>query len=226
MKPEDKIGEIHGDLIIIEIDRKWKHGTNKIYKCKCTKCGKIGIYAWSDIKKNPTCHHLNVKGYIYNPTFKWKNERLGQIFSSMKDRCYNPKCPSYRWYGNKNINIFDLWMERPEEFEIWAFSNGYNDNLSIDRIDPNKDYCPENCRWITLKENSRFKSSTNRISVDGEVHSGHEWGHLLGIGTNTINVYMRKYGEEKTVEFIKRFINNPTKKEKRNPRQSYFDIYM
>ncbi|WP_196037370.1 hypothetical protein [Anaerotruncus colihominis] len=81
------------------------------------------------------------------------NTRLYTIYCGMKLRCYNPKAINYKHYGAKGISICEEWLENFETFYSWAVSNGYSDNLEIDRIDPTKGYCPQNCRWVSKAEN-------------------------------------------------------------------------
>lgn len=66
------------------------------------------------------------------------------------------------------------WIDDPASFEEWAYKNGYKNNLTIDRINEDRNYCPDNCRWITLEENSRFKSTTNYITATVTL-SGKQW---------------------------------------------------
>lgn len=82
--------------------------------------------------------------------------RLYTIFSGMKQRCYNQNCDAYRFYGAKGIVICDEWMGEHglSLFMEWALSNGYEENLTIDRINARGPYSPDNCRWITQSENS------------------------------------------------------------------------
>ena len=90
-----------------------------------------------------------------------RNTRLYKTWAQMKSRCYNKNESGYKWYGAKGIKVFDEWHTY-SNFAKWAKINGYNDNLTIDRIDPAKDYSPANCQWITLQENAR--KATNRAS--------------------------------------------------------------
>lgn len=173
-----------------------------LYKGECIYCGTIcNRLHIRMIKDTKECHHL------FN---KWENSRIGQIFTLMCRRCYNPKSRDYRWYGAKGIKICDEWLNNPSLFEQWALANGYQDNLTIDRIEENGDYAPGNCMWTTAQENSAYKSTTNYISVNNECRSGKEWARELNMGINSINIMIRKYGEDLTIKFIKLRIENPS----------------
>jgi hypothetical protein len=168
-----------------------------LYFADCSVCGKTVEKRLITLQKNNiVCNHNN---RIYNI----KNKRIKRIFKHMIERCYNPKNKNYKFYGGLGIKIYEEWMKNPESFEIWAVSSGYSYNLTIDRIDGYKWYCPENCRWITLEENVRDKKSTRYIDIDNLHLSGRQWAEKLGTGTNFINTYFRNNGEEATVEYIK-----------------------
>jgi hypothetical protein len=104
--------------------------------------------------------------------------------------------------------------------------NGYEANLTIDRIDSTKDYCPDNCRWVTLEDNAKYKSTTRVLDVDGELHTGRDWAVKLGLGVNMINNYVRRYGEDNTKQFIKRVLKNPDKVNSRQGKQTLYNLYM
>ena len=83
------------------------------------------------------------------------HKRLYRIYSNAKQRCYNPNNPRYNCYGGKGITICDEWLNDFKSFYIWSVSNGYTDELTLDRLDAEKGYSPQNCRWITKAENSK-----------------------------------------------------------------------
>lgn len=78
-------------------------------------------------------------------------KRLRRIFHGMKNRCGNPNDPNYHNYGGRGVKICDAWLNSVDKFIVWALSNGYDNTLSIDRIDVNGDYDPSNCRWVDMK---------------------------------------------------------------------------
>lgn len=121
-------------------------------------------------------NHGNFKhGYTYI-------DRLYRIWHNMKDRCYNPKNKKYVYYGGKGITVCDEWKNDFIKFRNWALNNGYQDNLTIDRIDSNKSYYPENCQWVTLSENTIRSNNKNKtykaISSNGEEFIIHEYANF------------------------------------------------
>lgn len=124
------------------------------------------------------------------------NKRLNRIYANMKDRCYNPNRPSYKDYGARGITICKEWLDKeivcyPSTkgwlaFEKWALSNGYADNLTIDRIDNNKGYSPENCRWTTHKVQSNNNRHNRLITYKGKTQTMVQWSEELKISYETL----------------------------------------
>lgn len=153
----------------------------------------------------------------------WENRRLSKIYHDMIRRCYNPDDKSYRWYGEKGVRVCDEWLNSPGAFQGWAFASGYNDTLTIDRRDANKDYCPENCHWRSGVDNAKFKSTTTMLVVNGVPHTGREWADELHISTNTINRMLREYPTGSVTEFIRRRLHDPERQ--CPPGSSWFQVY-
>lgn len=82
---------------------------------------------------------------------------LRRRFYNIKSRCYNENCPNYIYYGARNIKICDEWLNDINYFIDWSINNGFKKELTIDRIDVNKDYCPTNCRWVDRKVQANNK---------------------------------------------------------------------
>ena len=107
--------------------------------------------------------------------------RLGRIYHNMKTRCTNPNYDKYKWYGGKGITICEEWMNSYDRFEEWALSHGYKDDLTLDRIDPDGNYTPDNCRWIDRKEQANNRTSNHFITYNGKTQTIQQWSEELGI---------------------------------------------
>lgn len=139
-----------------------------------------------------------------NTTHGLSKTRLYKIFQYMKQRCYNPKKKEYKNYGGRGITICEEWLNDFINFYNWAICNDYNDDLTIDRIDVNKNYCPENCRWITKTLQNKNTRYTDKIKEGNEVLSLNDWVKKHKISKSTIYHYMQKgMTKEQAINFIK-----------------------
>lgn len=128
------------------------------------------------------------------------NTRLNKVYRSMLERCNNPACKTYRLYGARGITVCDEWTKDYKAFYDWSIKNGYKRGLSIDRIDNDKGYCPENCRWTTAKVQTNNRRNTIRIEFRGTVKPAIEWAEETGIPyTTIINRYHRGLPAEKVL---------------------------
>ena len=195
------IGDVVYNWKILEVRKIPKRGI--VYDIECINCGFIRkAVSTNRIRLTRNCKFHNRSTSIVSST------KLRRIFKGIKIRCYDSENKAYKWYGGKGIKICDEWLEDSNNFINWSLENGYKEGLTIDRIDSSKDYCPENCRWISRKENAKWKSSTNHYTVNNITDSGKGWARQLGLGINFINKYARKHGKEETLKFIENKLNN------------------
>ena len=111
--------------------------------------------------------------------------RLMRIHNNMKQRCNNPNNTVYKNYGAKGIRVCDEWKYF-KNFKNWALKNGYNDTLTIDRIDSNGNYEPSNCRWVSRKVQANNRETNVNIEFNGETHTLTEWAEKLCISQKTL----------------------------------------
>ena len=113
-------------------------------------------------------------------------ERLYRIWIGMKTRCCNPNSNNWKSYGGKGITICDEWINDYDAFCSWSMDHGYNDNLSIDRIDNSKGYCPSNCRWVTELDQRHNQTNNKWITYNGQTKLVSEWAREYGINVGVV----------------------------------------
>ena len=129
-------------------------------------------------------------------------DRLYNVWCAMKERCYNPRNKSYERYGARGISVCEEWRKDFSVFAEWAESHGYEYGLTIDRIDGNGNYCPENCRWVTPAQQNRNYSRNHMITYNGETKCLADWADQYGI--NRATMYLRiKRGKDLDEVFSK-----------------------
>ena len=126
--------------------------------------------------------------------------RLYRIWCAMKSRCYNPNRAGFHRYGQRGICVCNEWQTFGG-FREWAMSSGYQDDLTLDRENNDGNYCPDNCRWITLKEQQNNRCDTIHIQHNGETHTLSEWAEITGIPRTALwkRIYQRKLTVEEAL---------------------------
>lgn len=120
-------------------------------------------------------------------------EPIYAVWQSMKTRCLCKTNKRYKDYGQRGIKICEQWLDF-QTFRKWAIENGYKKRKTLDRIDNDKGYCPENCRWTGYKEQANNKRNNHLIEYNGEKHTISEWSKILELKIGTLNSRINKLG--------------------------------
>lgn len=170
----NRIGKIYGQIQVLEEVEPILYPNGWIYmrqyRCKCLNCGREVVKRWCNIDRDdaPACGCLQNTNTGHNRKYFPKNNKLLKRWQGMRQRCYNSNADSYDDYGGRGITICDEWLDDYTAFEDWALDNGYDDELSIDRINVNGNYEPTNCRWADQHTQSTNKRNTVYIDYMGE----------------------------------------------------------
>lgn len=196
------IGKKFGKLTVLELHHKeqiyypngTKNGFRYYYLCQC-ECGNKAVIRKDGLNSTVSCGCFR-KEQAYKATFKKNNirkSRIYKIYYKIKQRCYNKKFTFYKNYGGRGILLCNEWLNSFENFYNWSINNGYSDKLTIDRIDVNKNYCPENCRWVNMKTQQNNRRNNHYLKYNGKTKTLSEWGEVFGIKPRTIRARL-KYG--------------------------------
>lgn len=173
-----------------------KKGIGVIWKCQCD-CGALCEISSKSLLSGDcrSCGCL-YKEYSKHPkhiTHDKSNTNIYHIWAGMKQRCLNPNCEGYKYYGGRGIKICTEWKTDFQKFYEWAINNGYQKGLSIERIDVNGNYCPENCTWIPLPDQGTNKRTVRKVEFKGEELTLKQWEIKTGIPSNTLYCRLYRY---------------------------------
>lgn len=174
----DLTGNKYGMLTVLGESGRNKNKM-KIWRCKC-ECGNETLVTTNNLKRG----HTQSCGCLFNKTMikhGMCNTRLYRIWHNIKQRCNNPNRSCYKNYGGRGIKVCDEWLEDFLNFYNWSINNGYSEELELDRINNDKGYSPDNCRWVTHSENNRNKRNNHYLTYQGKTLTLMEWQEITGI---------------------------------------------
>ena len=191
-------GKRFGRLTVLEYAYTNKHG-KAMWSC-CCDCGKETVVAGCHLVNGHTtscgCRRDEESGYRFK-THGLRNTRLYKLWLGMKSRCDYSHKGTERYHG-RGIKVCDEWRNFVT-FHDWAMANGYKDGLSIEREDVDGGYCPENCRWITRKEQGYNKCTSVFVEAFGQKKTLKEWSEITGINYSTLH---SRYRAGKTLDAL------------------------
>jgi hypothetical protein len=203
LKPME--GKTFGRLTVVEC-----LGTNKyrdrIFLCKCS-CGGESKVAGCQLRLGRTrsCGCLKVeaskRGNLKHGLSRegGSQARLYRIWSHMRQRCSNPNDKIFKYYGGRGIKVCREWDESCVAFHGWALAHGYNPGLSIERVDNNGNYDPENCIWASRQTQALNKRTSRLITHNGITLNLSEWSKILRVSVPLLIWRIRKWGERKAL---------------------------
>ena len=165
-----------------------------LFKCVCGRVKEIRV---ENVKIGSTKSCGCQRGYLmsqkpHNYKHGDTKTRIYAIYHKMKARCCNPNYAESQYYIDRGITICDEWLNSFTKFRDWAYTHGYQDNLSIDRINVNKGYSPDNCRWATPKQQSRNKRSNIKITFENKTKCLMEWCEELNLNYGAISARIKR----------------------------------
>ena len=202
----DMIGKRFGRWVVIAEGEKIATRRTCRWICKCD-CGTItesidGSKLRSGETKSCGCYKRDVtvnRNYRHGLCYT----RIHSIWVNMKDRCYNPNNHYFHRYGGRGITVCNEWLNSLETFYDWAIANGYADTLTIDRIDVNGSYCPENCRWATDEMQANNREKHILLEINGETKNIAQWAKESGLKYRTIHArYNRGWTGESLIRKV------------------------
>lgn len=191
MSKIEMVGKKFARLTVVQEAGKDK-SRNRLWKCICD-CGGETISSGVDLRRGKArscgCYQKEVARQTClkrNITHGMTGTRIFNIWIGIRKRCLCEKELNYKNYGGRGITICQEWQEDFSNFYAWAMDNGYDDELTIDRIDVNGNYEPSNCRWITHKEQSNNTRRNHFVSYNGVSKTIAQWAEITGINRSTI----------------------------------------
>ena len=184
----DLTGQTFGWLTVIE--RAHNRGPTTCWDCRC-RCGQFVTARYPNLRsgRSRSCGCLMKevsKNTLTTHGLSQELPRLYRIWKNMRTRCFNPRTTCYVRYGGRGVTVCEDWHGYAA-FHEWATTNGYREDLSIDRINNDGNYEPNNCRWATPKDQARNTSRKRLITHGGETKSLAEWSSKTGIHRRTLS---------------------------------------
>jgi len=213
MITKDLTGQRFGKLVVIGKDTT-KPKNYWIVKCDCGNTKSV-------FRGHLTAHRIDNCGCMtferrsrINKTHGETKIRLFKIWNGMMNRCNNKNNRSYKKYGGRGIVVCEEW-HKYINFRDWSLSHGYNDNLSIDRIDVNGNYCPENCRWATTKQQANNRRNTRYFTYNNETHTISEWAEILNINPEALQTRIKNKWSMERIKNTPVLLYKPRVKQKK-----------
>ena len=175
-----------------------------LWHCKCMLCGQEKDVVGQSLTSGAStkCRNCVPRTALTKPHRK---ERIYSLYTGIKQRCYDPNARSYKAYGGKGIGMCEEWKNSPDAFFGWAFSSGYTDDMTIERIDNDKGYSPNNCTWIPMNKQSANRCMNNSIQYKGNTYNLTEACRHAGVNLGTLKSYRKRHRDMPIQDIFDRY---------------------
>lgn len=203
----DLTGKKFGRLTVIGVADDGKRKTSYICQCDCGNATKVradaliagttkscGCLKRESDRKNVSKVPSNL--IMKDRGFKVGGTRLYSIWQGMKSRCYRKSTPCYERYGGRGIRVCEEWENDYLAFYNWAVNNGYSDDLTIDRINPDGNYEPNNCHWATNEQQGNNRRTNINIKIGNATKTLKEWCDIFEVDYKKVNARYHRNGFE------------------------------
>jgi len=204
-KPINK-GTRCGKVIVIEPTPQRSYNRSVMYRCKCD-CGDECLISAIALRKGNCscgkCGYKSAQTRLANEKYIGDTEKhLAIEFNLIKQRCQNPRATGFSNYGGRGIHVCKEWNDNTRSFIDWAIANGYNENLTIDRIKVNGPYSPDNCRWVDRHTQANNKSNNVYITTSYDSRTIADWARDLGFSYSFLYKTLYRDGHDAAAELI------------------------
>lgn len=202
-----------GKLLVLD-DDPIRTGKSKTltWNCKC-ECGRVKYITGSNLKygtvtscgQPPCCNHVTNKTHGFSTGGKLNP--IYRAWLGMKARCSSKRPRDFKYYGGRGIKVCDEWVNDPVAFYNWSIANGWQEGLSLDRIDVNGNYEPSNCRWADVITQANNKTNTIKVRYKGEILTSNDINCRFGISRGSVTWAHNLDGTRGVNKLIKNYLN-------------------
>ena len=207
LNKKNLLGKKFGRLTVVKEDGRFRQMV--CWDCICDCGNHINVpsyYLTSGQTKSCGClqkERTSQANTLHGDCKRNNRSSLYGRYKHMLWRCENPNSKDYKNYGGRGIKVCDEWKNDYQKFKKWALENGYEEHLTIDRIDVNGDYEPINCRWITLQEQENNRTNNVFLVFNGIKKTASEWAREYGVNPSKILYRKRKgWSDEQILEYL------------------------
>lgn len=192
-KLNDLTGKTFGQWYVLSRSGSTKNKASK-WLCKCMSCGTTKEVVGQTLTNGSSTMCRSCSAKIYSKKSKYSGDKLKtSLYAGIKQRCYNPNHEGYKYYGARGIKMCDEWKDNSDSFCEWAYANGYKAGMSIERIDTDGNYEPDNCTFIPIEEQPKNRRTTHFITIGDRTLTYSDWCRLFDVDYHTVNRIRSKY---------------------------------